>query len=403
MRSNSVFSRLIVGIITLTVLTNIGCSLSVNDLNQKNGNTQKLHNSVLTIVDTTDLNNPSLSASIRLPFHVNANNSVFVVENLAYVTTQRRMHIIDVSIPQHPSYLTSLEFPEDIGKIFISSDQAVVASRQKIYLIDISQPSHLEIGFTTFLPDQKTIIDLDVRKDHIYVLGEYDSLYIFSVHHKHAKLVKADTLEKRCLLISPKHERHRVEQILSPVSRNMLGPLLENRGFLQFSRSKHQTVRSSSEFLALGNSEESKNATVSIKDACRIGEHRIRTGTADVYNVETKYKGHLSTTSTKTFKRQKPINVYALTLGEIQQIEPNQLSDTIEVDNNTYEGPITDFQIFGNLLYIVNGKGFFTIYRFASIEDPSIRGEVLSTIPLQTDSPISIAIGKNYTCVLSAQ
>ena len=87
----------------------------------------------------------------------------------------------------------------------------------------------------------------------------------------------------------------------------------------------------------------------------------------------------------------------------MQQIAPNPLVETVEINNKTYEGQITDYQISGNLLYIVNEKGFFSIFHFFSGKDvdKGKREKVVSTTPLQASRPISIAIGKHHIYVLA--
>ena len=97
--------------------------------------------SIFTVIELEDLEYPTLSASIQLPFRVRPNNTVILSEKHAYLTTERHLHVIDISIPQRPSYLTSLEFPDKTGKVLASGDYLVVASKKKFHLVNVSQPS----------------------------------------------------------------------------------------------------------------------------------------------------------------------------------------------------------------------------------------------------------------------
>ena len=63
-----------------------------------------------------DLEHPTLAASIQLPHPVGPNNTVVLIGEHAYLTTEKHLHVIDVSLPQRPSYLTALEFPDKVGK-----------------------------------------------------------------------------------------------------------------------------------------------------------------------------------------------------------------------------------------------------------------------------------------------
>ncbi len=416
-----VFARLIFAFLSVVFLgfVNLGCGVRGLEPNPEMVTSAKSQESIFTVIETETLEYPTLAASIRLPFRVGPNNTVVLARKHAYVTTERHLHVIDVSIPQRPSYLTSLAFPDEIGKTLVSGHHLVVASRQKVHLIDISVPAQPALQSTTHLPQRNVIKDMDVRDAHLYALSEDNySLHIFSIDFRQARLVKTYRLAKRWWLLSPEVEAPKVKQFLFPAPDGysvLHEPLLSQRGFLQLHTSKYGIIRSSNEFL-VSNNFSSKATDFSSKrerqirppaglviiDACWIDYPKMRIGVTDVYGTNTKYRGYLSTTWKKTFTREKPTIAYMVVSGKMQQIAPDQLNETIEINDKTFEGPITDFQISGNLLYIVNEKGFFTIFRFVNIEDTSGKsGKVLSTTPLQASRPMSIAVGEHYVCVLA--
>ena len=133
-------SSLTLILVMLTVTINIGCVLSVLEQNQTTGTVEKPPESIFTVVDTTDVKNPTLVSSIHLPFRSGLNNNVVLSGKYAYVTTETQLLVIDVSNPQRPSYLSSLSFPGEIGKARISEDQIIVAGSDKIFFVDISNP-----------------------------------------------------------------------------------------------------------------------------------------------------------------------------------------------------------------------------------------------------------------------
>ena len=144
--------------------------------------------SIFTVIELEDLEHPTLAASIQLPYRVGTNNGVILSGEHAYLTTEKHLHVIDVSIPQRPSYLTSLAFPDKIGKVLAADDSLVVASRKKFYLVDVSQPLHPTLESTGHLPQRNPIKDFDVLDDHLYVMGENDHLYIFYAPRGQARL-----------------------------------------------------------------------------------------------------------------------------------------------------------------------------------------------------------------------
>ena len=352
-----------------------------------------------------DVEYPTVEASIHLPFRVRPNNTVVISGKHAYVTTERHLHVIDVSSLQRPSYLTSIEFADEIGKAVVSGNQLVVASRQEFHLVDISQPSHPVLQSTMYLPQRNAIKDLDVRGLHLYVMGANDSLYIFSVALGQARLVKVVELSPRWWLFSPKEVRPGVEQVLLSTSYDtfpgaLSEGLLSRRGFLQLPSSKQEKIRVSSDFLGyerLG----TPMYDLLVYDAHRVSDFRISTAVS-CYNIKEWCLDHFSATEQTTLARSKPAITYAVGDGKIQQIAQDQLCETIDIDNRLVMGPVTDFQILGNLLYVANAKGFFSIIRLVKVENVlKEESSFLSTTPLQMCQPMSIAIGEHYACVLA--
>ena len=388
----------------------VGCSLSVLEQNPKNAldppqrpepTPAKTEESIFTVIEIEDLEYPTLAASIRLPYRVNPNNTVVLAAKHAYITTEKHLHVIDVSIPQLLSYLTTLAFPDEIGKVLASGNRLVVAGHQKFYIIDISVPTKPVIQSTTHLPNGNVIKDMDVRDLHLYVLSEDNySLYIFSIDFRQARLVKNYKLAKRWWLLSPETEAPNVKQILlstaNPFPSVLTEPLLSKRGFLQLHSSRGEKVRASSNFLVI---ESLRDPTCDLLtfDAESVNDYSTQSSIG-FYKVERDYLNHLHATEEKTHIRGKPTNTYAVNSGKMQQIAQDSSSKAIDVDNKQLMGSVTDFQILENMLYIVNAKGFFSIIRLSK-EGKKVTW--LSTTPLQANRPMSIVVGEYFAYVLS--
>ena len=422
-----VFATSIFSFITAMLLLSaihIGCSSRHLDQNQQNILEQPQENapeqpqktiisakpkktSIFSVIEIEDVEYPTLAVSIHLPFRVRPNNTVCLTEKHAYLTTERHLHVIDISIPQRPSYLTSLPFPDEIGKVLASGDYLVVASRKKFHLVDVSQPSVPVIQSTGHLPQQHPIQDLDALDDYHYVMGENDYLYNFYAPRGQARLVKAVEMSSRWWLLSPEASGSEVEQILlsiaNPIPGGISEPLLSQRGFLQLRSSKQEKVRASPEFLVV-ESLKKPTCDLLIFDAHRINDHRVSLSMG-CCNVKRDWRNYLSATGLKTLTRGKPTIAYTIeNTGKMHQIVQEQASETINVDEKHLVGPITDFQISEDLLYIVNTNGFLSIIRISKVEN-HVRGDrdkLLSITPLQASRPLSIAVGEGYACVLAA-
>ncbi len=402
----SVFALLSVAFL---VFVNFGCSVREVEPNPETITSAKSQESIFTVIDMEDVEYPTVEVSIHLPFRARPNNTVVISGKHAYVTTERHLHVIDVSSLQRPSYLTSIEFAGEIGKAVVSGNQLVVASPQEFHLVDVSQPSHPVLQSTMYLPHRNAIKDLDIRGLHLYVMGANDSLYIFFVALGQARLVKVVEMSPRWWLFSLKEVEPGVKQILlSPSDDTFPGGLseglLSRRGFLELPSSLEEKVRASSDFVV----QESLRSTPTtcdllIYDAYRISDIRVRTGVY-YYDMDSECLAHFSATGQKALTRSKPTVAYAVGVGKMQQIPQGQLCETIDIDDRLTMGPVTDFQISGDLLYITNAKGFFSIIRLVKQEaiHKGDRMNFVSIAPLQACRPMSVAVGEYYACALSA-
>ena len=371
----------------------------------------KTQESIFTVIETEDPEYPTIAASIQLPFRVSPNNTVVLTRKHAYVTTERHLHVIDVSIPQRPSYLTSLAFRGKIGNAFVSGHYVIVADAKKVHFVDVSEPSHPVIQSSMHLPHRHAIKDLDVLGSYLYVMGANDYLYTFSIVGTQAQLVKAVEMSKRWWLLSLKTGSPEVKQVLLSTSNPFPGglstPLLSQRGFLQLS-SRQEKVRATPDFLAVENLR-NQTCDLLIYDARRINDSQA-SFYVWYYNIQRDCFRHFSAQEKRTLTRSKPTIAYTLgNSGEMQQIALDQSIETIDVDNKRLMGPVTDFQFLKDLLYVTNAKGFFSIHRFPNIENLTIENatkgdsdRVISVTPIQASHPISIAVGEHYVCVLAA-
>ena len=416
--SNSI---LIVLSVTLFVFLILGCSVSGLDPNRETATSAKPQESIFSVIEIEDVEYPTLAVSIHLPFGVCPNNTVCLVEKHAYLTTERHLHVIDVSIPQRPSYLTSLAFPDEIGKVLASGDYLVVASRKKFYLVDVSQPLHPVLESTGHLPQQHRIKDFDALDDHLYVMGENDYLYIFYAPRGQARFVKSIELEKRWWLLGLKPDSPEVEQIRFPTSETIdveIGdPLRSERQYLQIRSSKQEKVRSSV-FLVV---EWRIDPTYDLfsYDSYRTFDKPFSTTLITGYhNLALDFRKYIAETGQKTLTRSTPARAYAVANGKMQEILPEPSSETMDVEAKRLKqliGPVTDFQVSGYQLYIVTANGFFfirpvihkylllTLYNSEESAKPHWIEKNEGFLPFLAGRPISLAVdeGGHYGYVLS--
>ena len=444
-----IFAKSIFSFMTATLLLSlihIGCSARHLDQNQQNILEQPQENapeqpqktvisakpeetSIFSVIEIEDVEYPTLAVSIHLPFRARPNNTVCLTEKHAYLTTERHLHVIDISIPQRPSYLTSLPFGNVIGKALIAGHYVVISGKKELYLVNIEHPMSPVLGSTAHLPDQNTIKDFDVRESHLYVLGANDTLYVFSIDFGQARLVKSIELEKWWWLLSLKRGSPEVEQIRLPTSENFpaelgdpLGfeePIMSERQYLQIRSSKQEKVRASI-FLVVESLRDPTYDLFSF-DTYRSFDEPVFTRPLEGYhNLALDFRTHLTETEQKTLTRSTPARAYAVANGKMQEIRPEPASETIDVEAKRLKqliGPVTDFQVSGYQLYIVTANGFFfirpvfkkhvllTLYNSEKSTKPHWIEQNPGFLPFRTGRPISLAVdaGGHYAYVLSHQ
>jgi len=385
-------------IIPLTVVINMGCSLSVLEQRQKTFAPEKPQESIFTVVNTTDVKKPTIVSSIRLPFRVSQNNTIVLSDKHAYITTKHHLHVIDVSNLQQPSYMTSIIFPDEIGKARVSKHQVFVASRQKICLVDVSKLSNPVIQSVVSLHHSNVIREFDIHESFLYVLDINAYFHIYSIIDGNAQFVETVEIKSPSSLVGVRAKGAAVEQILLE-HRTSTDPgweQLSNRTDLLEISGRYEKVRISKDYLIYA-SHRYPNRDITIV----WGKNQYRPNMwewLEHYNIGVNYLEHLYLTGKKKLARGKPTEAYIEHSNRIQFIAQDQWSETIDFKDNHLLGPITDLQISRKLLYVANAKGVLSIIHL----DAQERHRFISATTLQDQHPISIAVDEDYVYISAA-
>ena len=384
MRTILAKSTFVFVIATLIVVIHTGCGLSGLAQNRKSVTTTKTQESAFIVVDTTDVKNPTVAGSIPLPFRAGPNNNVVFSGKSAYVTTAQHLHIIELSDPQHPSYVTSLAFSDDIGKARVSGDQVYVESRYRVYVVDVSNPTRPAFQSTVRLNHTNKIKDFDVHESYLYVMDTDDHLHIFDLAGETPQFVDAVALPQFWFLgLIPKGPT------VKPIQRAKSWQVLlayQNGNFLELCGGRYGKIRFSKDYLVFAND---SIANPDITIVWPRSNYVRRGGMLEHYDVTGNCLAHLYTVNLG-----KRTDVYAADAGNVLLVAQDQWSHKISAEDKV--GALTDFQISGDRLYALNAKGFFSIIDLVE----SHTDRFLSVTTLGTFHPISIAVGENHAGVL---
>lgn len=371
-------------IVTLIGVIHTGCGLGVFKQNRGSVTAVKTQGSTFIVVDTTDVKNPIVASSIPLPFRVGSNNNVVFSGQYAYITTTQHLHVIELSAPQHPSYVTSLAFSDEIGKARVSGDQIYIASRYKLYVINVSNPNHPVLRSIVRLNHTNKIKDFDVHESYLYVMDTNEHLHIFDLAKENAQFVEAVALPQFWFLgLIPKGPT------VKPIHRAKSWQVLlayQDGNFLELCGGGYDKIRFSKDYMVFANYRDSNPDITIVWPRSR---YVIRGGMLEHYDVTGHCLAYLYTRDLG-----KRTDVYAADAGNVLLVAQDQWSHKISAEDKV--GALTDFQISGDLLYTSNRKGFFSIIDLVE----SHTDRFLSVTSLGTLHPMSIAVGENYAGVL---
>ena len=384
-------------IVTLIAVINTGCGLGVLEQNRKTGTFEKPQESAFVVIDTTNVENPTLTGSVQLPFRVAPDNNVVLSGQHAYVTTAQHLHVVNLSKRQHPSLVASMPFPDKVSSAKLSGDRLFVAGPQEIYIVDVSNPNHPSLQSTTrTITPLGRIKSFDVDDTYLYVLAT-GYLHIFNVATKEPQFVEAMAVSRSRLVgIRAKDE---FVQLIQPKSSYFSlqdwRELLDRQGLLELS-ARYEKFRVSEDYLLFADyAYPTRVITIARED-----DRGWFGGQFEHYDMEVNYLDYLHLMKSERLNRQESTNVYVSSRG----IVVNNLDGWRQPINTEVNilGPITDFQISGDFLYVSNLNGFLSIINLFKTARPFQRDadRFLSTTSLGAFQPISVAVGENYASVL---
>ena len=398
MRTIFAKSTLACVIVTLTLVIHTGCSLRVLEQRKEPVPPAKPQESVFIIVDTTDVENPTLSVSIHLSFRVAPNNNVVLSGQHAYIMTAQHLHVVNLSDRQHPLLVASMPFPDAVGSARLSGQRLFVAGPREIHIVDVSNPRQPTLQSTTRTAvTLNQIVAFDVHDAYLYVLDAGNYLHIFNTITGEPQFVEAIAVSgSRLLGIRAKEAS--VQPILprsTYFSDQVWRQVLDRQDLLELS-GRYERLRVSEDYLLFAD----PIYPARVITIAREDDRGWFVGQFEHYDMEVNYSDYLRVMENERLNRREPTDVYVSSKGVLV----NKLDgwrQRIDTEVNSL-GPITDFQISGDFLYVSNAKGFFSIIYLVKNNRPFQRGSdrFLSAITLGTFHPISIAVGENYAGVL---
>ena len=383
--------------IVLTVVINMGCSIQMLAQNPEN-TAEEPQESVLAIVDTADVENPAFVGSVQLPFRVNSNSGIVLSGNYAYVTTKRHLHVVNLSNWQHPSLTASMPFPDTVGDAKLFGHRLFVAGPQEIYVVDVSNPNNPSLQSTTRTDAPLgSIKAFDVHNGYLYVMDAGYYLHIFNVAMAEPQFVEAVAVS-RSQLASVRAKGEFVQLIQTQSSYFSPGiwrEFSDRQDLLEIS-ARYEKLRISDDYLLFA----TRGHPTGVITIARENDRTWAGGQFEHYNMEAYHSDYLRTRENEAPDTQELADLGARS-GGIVVNNLDRWNQSIVPEENIL-GPVTDFQISGDLLYVSSLNGYLSIINIYKTGRPFQRNEdrFLSATSLNGFHPVRMAVGENYVCML---
>ena len=231
-------------------------------------------------------------------------------------------------------------------------------------------------------------------------MDAYDYVHIYSLDNSNAQFVESVGTTSPSSLVGIRAKGAGVEQILlkhrTPGDSGWTA-LSDRTNLLELS-GRYKKVRVSDDDLVLTRRNYGIREIEIVWGKNQVPPHPNRWVWVERYNIEKNYLAYLYLTGKRKLTGGKPTDAYIDQSNKIQLMAQDQWSETLTSVEDRFLGPITDFQLSRKLLYVVNAKGFLSIIDL----NPETKHRFISATNFQDQYPVSIAVGENYVCVLTA-
>lgn len=378
---------------TLIMLVHLSCSLTGIGQNKVSPTMLKDNQTVLSILDISDVQNPRLLNSITLPSSSNNNNNVICSKGYAYATTSEGLHIINLSTPRNPKMVASVELPGQINQVRLYRDYLYIGSNQGLHTVDISQP-HQPIVVRTGGPEayvDMPIQNIELQTTYAYVMDTNDYLHVLDLSAPtQPRLIRSETVYDYWLL-GVRADGPKVQLIQLPnspsFSPEIWEELLNRKNLLEF-HGWFDKMRVSEDHLVYVDSRSRQSIAFARRSLSPMQ------GEFQYFHPASSYLAHLYLSEKRKIDDRTPTHA-AVMPRSVLLMSQDEWSQTVSVPHNLL-GKITDIQLLGNVLCVTSSNGVFLMADVADGEHLN----VLSAVNLIPHRPESFAVDGGYACVL---
>ena len=378
---------------TVVVLVHPGCSLT--GIEQKKATPAKFNDNqtVLTILDISDVHNPQMLSSIKLPSLSNITNNVILSEGYGYATTDQGLHIINLSTLRKPEIVTSMALPGEINRVRLFRDYLYIGSNQGLHIVDISKP-HQPVVMRTSGPEayeNMPIRDIELHTFYAYVMDTNDYLHVLDLSAPtHPRLIQSVTVSDHWLL-GVRADGPKVQIIQLPnspsFSPEIWEELLNRKNLLEF-HGWFDKMCVSDDHLVFADSRSWQRIVFARRSTSQMQ------GEFQYFHPGSNYLAHLYLSGKRKIDSRTPTHAAVLPQSVLLMAQ-DEWSQSVRVPDDLL-GQITDIQLSGDVLCVTSSNGVFLIADVTDNETPII----LSTINLSPHRPTSFAIDEGYACVM---
>jgi len=160
------------------------------------------NNNILEILDISDPTSPNLIGQTTLNSSF-LSEDIFGKDNYVYIANYKTIYMYDVSDPANPDSVTSFELESIINDIYIVGDLLYLIASYDFYILDISDPTKITQMGNLTLPDASLgLTRFHVQGDYAYIGSWSDGLYIIDITNAENPSIQGRFLEKSYIVFA---------------------------------------------------------------------------------------------------------------------------------------------------------------------------------------------------------
>jgi len=362
---------------------------------------------VLTIVDVSNSRQPIIVSSTSLPWEPDISNSTAVWKQFLLATSPYGVHLLDVENLEQPKPLWNLSLATPSGEVVVFKDYAFLPSQEGLYVLHLTNPLQPQWVVRGWQKGNLNsyLIDLKIKGEYAYTLDGDKYLHVLDLSvPEHPKLIDSyavslpsfqlfRVLGDKAQPISPPRQ---IDSLTHQARFSHLDKLnLPTDLSTQLSNRSHLIGVSANSVVKIRMSQQYICWLYLRSDPYRLWLIPPENNSIHSLDIALEHTKYLYMSERRELPQHGNLtDIIKVSENQLYLISQDNWMQAVNIEREEW-GPITDFQLSENLVYITQERGVLFI---AELSNEGLKGiAALDDLPQR---PQSLTLDKNYLYLL---